>query len=364
LKYKPSIRSRIISRRTYNRALDSAGKTFETWEQTIDRVMRHQEWLWSRAQGKPLSDAQANEIGDLRRLMYSYKATTSGRSLWLGGTEVSKRRESTMFNCSFKRVVTVSDVVDAYWLLLQGCGVGFEPVLGCLSGFSKPVELEIIRSTKTDPNDKGFPYNIERFNHTPYPVSARNNTHWYIRVGDSAEAWAKLPGKLLANKKRCYKLTLDFSEIRPAGTRLASYGWISSGDQQIAVAMEAIVKLMNLKHSQLLSRIDILDILNWLGSTLSSRRSAEIALVPYGDLEWVDFARAKDKYYIENPQRAQSNNSLVFYFKPTKEQLSDIFELMVDCGGSEPGFINATTASKRAPWFKGTNPCGCDLASR
>jgi hypothetical protein len=107
----------------------------------------------------------------------------------------------------------------------------------------------------------------------------------------------------------------------------------------------------------LLSRIDILDILNWLGSTLSSRRSAEIALVPYGDLEWVDFARAKDKYYIDNPQRAQSNNSLLFYFKPTKEQLSDIFELMVSCGGSEPGFINATTASKRAPWFKGVNPC-------
>lgn len=30
---------------------------------------------------------------------------------------------------------------------------------------------------------------------------------------------------------------------------------------------------------------------------------------------------------------------------------------MVESGGSEPGFINAQTATKRAPWFKGCNPC-------
>lgn len=30
---------------------------------------------------------------------------------------------------------------------------------------------------------------------------------------------------------------------------------------------------------------------------------------------------------------------------------------MVDSGGSEPGFINGQAATKRAPWFKGVNPC-------
>ena len=30
---------------------------------------------------------------------------------------------------------------------------------------------------------------------------------------------------------------------------------------------------------------------------------------------------------------------------------------MVDSGGSEPGFINQTAATARAPWFKGCNPC-------
>jgi ribonucleoside-triphosphate reductase len=65
-----------------------------------------------------------------------------------------------MFNCCFGRVETVHAVVDAFWLLLQGCGVGFEPVVGTLSGFTRPVELEIIRSTRTD---KGHPHNVESF---------------------------------------------------------------------------------------------------------------------------------------------------------------------------------------------------------
>ena len=30
---------------------------------------------------------------------------------------------------------------------------------------------------------------------------------------------------------------------------------------------------------------------------------------------------------------------------------------MLDAGGSEPGCINAQEAQRRAPWFKGCNPC-------
>jgi adenosylcobalamin-dependent ribonucleoside-triphosphate reductase len=107
----------------------------------------------------------------------------------------------------------------------------------------------------------------------------------------------------------------------------------------------------------LLSRIDILDLKNHLGTTLSSRRSAEIALVPYGDPEWKTFATAKKNHWETNPQRAQSNNSLMFYHKPDHQELTSIFDLMLDSGGSEPGFINAQAAQKRAPWFKGVNPC-------
>lgn len=358
-----SVRAEVITRRTYNRPLEDG--SFETWEQTVDRVIGHQRWLWERAKKKPwetkdedtkLTREEEKELRELRDLFLDRQALPSGRTLWLGGTEVAKKREASQFNCSFLRIETVHDLVDSYWLLLQGCGVGFEPVVGTLNGFSKPVELEIIHSTKTSFTDKGNPDNVEWFRDGKDSGDINKGIHWHIRVGDSAEAWAKLPGKLLANKIPCYKLTLDFSEIRPAGARLSSYGWISSGDELIADACTKIVKILNIRNNMLLTRIDIMDIMNLLRSTLSSRRSAEICLVPYGDPEWIEFVNAK-KDLAATPWRTQSNNSLLFYHKPSKKELTEIFKAIVDNGGSEPGLINAQAALKRGPWFKGVNPC-------
>jgi len=340
-------RAKIITRRTYNRPLDKENTIFETWPQTVDRVIRHQQWLWERAQQKALSQNQINELNELKTLMIDLKVSTSGRTLWLGGTEVAKRREASQFNCSFTQVETVYDIVDIIWLLMQGCGVGFKPIIGTLTGFMKPIEnIQIINSERTDSN--GSDNNSETV----------EDGIWTITIGDSAEAWAKSAGKLLAGKKDVHTLVLDFSQIRPAGTRLSGYGWISSGDKSIAKAYSAIFKILNRRAGELLTRIDILDVVNWLGTILSSRRSAEIALFEYGEPEWKEFATAKKDWWLSgNEQRVQSNNSLVFKSKPSRNEFVEIFNLMQEAGGSEPGIINQQTALQRAPWFKGSNPC-------
>lgn len=344
-----SLRSQLIARRTYNRPLDEKGSVFETWEQTVDRVINHQAWLWGRSsKAQPNHYEIKSELEELRSLMLDRKVLMSGRTLWLGGTEVAKRREASQFNCSFTHVETVYDVVDVLWLLMQGCGVGFRPIIGQLTGFQKPIEeIEIIRSTRTDKNG-------EQDNSESYDP---DTGVWTIRIGDSAEAWSKSIGKLVSHKFPANKLVLDFSQIRPAGERLKGYGWISSGDESISTAYLAIANIFNRRAGSLLSRIDILDVVNWLGTVLSSRRSAEIALFEVGEDEWEEFAVAKRDWWINNMQRAQSNNSLLFKTKPSKPELQHIFDLMVESGGSEPGFINGQAATKRAPWFKGCNPC-------
>lgn len=342
----PSLRAQLITRRTYNRPTDDTGKNFETWEQTIGRVISHQAWLWERAQTTPLVYTQLEELRELRTLMLDRKVSVSGRTLWLGGTEVAKTREASQFNCSFTHIETIQDFVDVLWLLLQGCGVGFRPIVGQLTGFTKPItDIQVINSTRTTKGGKET--NTESY----------KDGVWTIKVGDSAEAWAKSIGKLMAHPYPAEKLVLDFSQIRPAGERLKGYGWISSGDASIAKAYLAVAQILNNRAGSLLSRIDILDITNWLGTVLSSRRSAEIALFTYGEDEWEEFAVAKKNFWEENIQRAQSNNSLLFKSKPTVEQITGIFDLMVSSGGSEPAFINGQTAIKRAPWFKGVNPC-------
>jgi len=358
---KQDIRAEIVTRRTYARPLDDGG--FETWEDTVNRVIDHQGWLWNRAirfdgnGNKPaLSPRETNELEAFRQLMLDKKVTTSGRTLWLGGTNIAKKRESSQFNCSFTKVETVYDVVDVLWLLLQGCGVGFSPVVGTLNGFLKPIaNIEVVNSTKVVNADDTFEKGNEDNTETTV------DRVWTIKVGDSAEAWAKSIGKLLAGKQDVDKLVLDFSNIRPAGIRLKGYGWISSGDTAISKAYLAIANILNRRAGQLLSRMDILDVVNWLGTVLSSRRSAQIALFEYGEPEWKEFAIAKKEWWLTgNEQRIQSNNSLMFKKKPTTMELQDIFNLMEQAGGSEPGFVNAETALKRAPWFAGSNPC-CEI---
>ena len=345
-----STRANVITRRTYNRPLNDEGTIFENWEETVGRVIEHQQWLWERAKGEELTTEEHLELEELRDLMVDRKATVSGRTLWLGGTNVAKTREASQFNCSFGRSETVHDIVDQFWLLLQGCGVGFEPVRGTLNGFAKPVEVEIIRSTR---KERGFENNQER---TFIRDDGKKVTH--IKIGDSAEAWAKSVGKILALKTPIDCLVLDFTEIRPAGERLKGYGWISSGDETISVAFNHICEILNKRAGQLLTRIDILDLLNHLGTTLSSRRSAEIALMPIDDPEIDEFIVAKKDFWKHgNEHRQQSNNSIVFHSKPTKWELSYIFDRMVEAGGSEPGFVNAESAKRRAPYFKGGNPC-------
>ena len=297
--YIPSLRAQILTRRTYNRALNNEGTLFESWPQTIDRVIEHQRWLWKRQMRRALNKTQEAELEELRGLLLARKVGVAGRTLWLGGTEISKVREACQFNCAHLEIQTVDDMVDALWLLLQCCG-----------------------------------------------------------VGDTAEAWAKSVGKLLAGKYAATKLILDFSEIRPAGTRLTGYGWIGQGDETISVAYRAIAEIMNRRAGQLLRKMDIHDICNWLGTILSTRRSAEISLFEYGSPEWQEFAVCKKDYWNKGqPQRGMSNNSLVFYNKPSRSELRGIFDLMLEAGGSEPGFINGAAALNRAPWFSGVNPC-------
>jgi len=342
-------RSEVVIRRTYARPTNKEETEFETWEEISERVEGHQKWLWERAKGTVLTASQVDELTEFKQLMLDKKVSVSGRTLWLGGTEVAKRREASQFNCSFTEVETVYDVVDVLWLLMQGCGVGFKPIVGTLNGFKQPIPT--ITTKRTVRTSKGGAENNEETFHEGV---------WTIKVGDSAEAWAKSIGKLMAGKKDAQELVFDFSELRPAGERLTGYGWISSGDEAIGKAYVAIAAIMNKKAGQLLTRMDILDIVNWLGTILSSRRSAQIALFEYNKPEWKEFATAKRNYWEDNIQRGQSNNSLVFYEKPEWEDLTTIFNLMEDSGGSEPGFVNGEAATNRAPYFKGTNPC-CEI---
>ena len=56
--------------------------------------------------GYPLKQHQLEELDELRNLLLERKVAVAGRTLWLGGTDISRRREASMFNCAFTNVET------------------------------------------------------------------------------------------------------------------------------------------------------------------------------------------------------------------------------------------------------------------
>ncbi len=336
-------RSQAVAFRTYQRPLNEAGTQFESWDDVASRCFDHQWNLWENTGRTP----DEYELSELLTLIQQKRGLLSGRTLWLGGTDYGRTRACSNFNCSYLRLGTVYDIVDAAWLLLNGCGVGGKPIPGTLHGYLTPIKtVEVVPSIRSK-DYKGRQHNIESF----------ENGEWRISCGDSAEAWAKLIGKLLnPPTNRITRLVLDFTEVRGAGSRLRGYGWICNGSRPLIDAVLRIHEILNRKAGQLLDEIDILDIFNHIGTVLSSRRSAEIALLDYGSPRWLEFAEAKLNYWEDgNEHRRQSNNTLLFWNQPNSGTISGLLHSALH--GGDPGFANGEAARRRAPWFDGCNPC-------
>jgi adenosylcobalamin-dependent ribonucleoside-triphosphate reductase len=347
------IRGEIVAKRTYCR-IKQDGR-YETWEEVCARTIEHQKKLWEEAQGGSLAFEQLEELSELGILQVQKKSLLAGRTLWLGGTEYSTTRACCQFNCCYTPLQTVYDVVDAAWLLLNGCGVGHRCLAGTLHGYMKRLKLVTTPSTR----------------HKDYRGSDTNTETvkdgvWTIKIGDSAESWARTLGKMINPKRECrgaHTLHLDFSELRGPGGRLKGYGWICNGYEPLCKALTATHNILNAKSGELLDEIDILDIINHFGTTLSNRRSAQISLLYYGHPLWRQFVQAKNSILTTDPHRQQSNNSIVFWQKPSIEEIRDLLEMIWENGGAEPGFVNGEAALIKAPWWDGFNPCAEILLS-
>lgn len=341
-------RARAVDLRTYLRPLDDSGSSFETRDQMLRRSMvDHHRTLWTGAGGVP----DERELEELYALGVAGLSAVAGRTQWLGGTPYATSRACCQYNCAYLDVSTVFDLVDTAWLLLNGCGVGFKPKVGTLHGYLKPIrELSIVPSLRSK-EYKGREENVETL-----PCESNDNT-WTISIGDSAAAWAKAGGKMFAPRGiRADHLVLDFSEVRGPGGRLKGYGWICNGYEPLARAFSAFHMILNQSAGNLLDEIQIMDVVNWWGTVLSSRRAAEICLLDAHNPRAAEFSRAKNRYWDGNQQRRQSNNTQLHWHKPSKAELSALLHHADECGG-DPGICNAEAALNKCGWYSGANPC-------
>lgn len=338
--------AKLVYYRTYSRWLPDEGRR-ETWKETCTRAV---EYNCSLA---PTSIYEAQRLFDN---MFNLKQFISGRSLWIGGSEASKKTKLANFNCSFVVIDSIKSLCDLFYLLMVGTGVGVRILpsdVEKLPTFRDNVTL-FAQYNKNSTKQRG----------REYTITEQEDDMFVIKIGDSKEGWVdalRAYLNFMASPSKCNNILIDYTEIRVKGATLSSFGGTASGYESI---MDMFTKIHNVIQNGMFSSkpengrlrpIHCLDICNLIGQNVvvgGVRRTAEIAIIDPHDEECV---HAKDNIQPGMEHRYMSNNSIYQEEKPSREKIHELFNSIRTSG--EPGIINVAEAKRRRSDFAGVNPC-------
>ena len=338
--------AKLVYYRTYSRWLPDEGRR-ETWKETCTRAV---EYNCSLA---PTSIYEAQRLFDN---MFNLKQFISGRSLWIGGSEASKKTKLANFNCSFVVIDSIKSLCDLFYLLMVGTGVGVRILpsdVEKLPTFRDDVKL-LAQYNKNSTKQRG----------REYTITEQEDDMFVIKIGDSKEGWVdalRAYLNFMASPSECNSILIDYTEIRVKGATLSSFGGTASGYESI---MDMFTKIHNVIQNGMFSSkpengrlrpIHCLDICNLIGQNVvvgGVRRTAEIAIIDPHDEECV---HAKDNIQPGMEHRYMSNNSIYQEEKPSREKIHELFNSIRTSG--EPGIINVAEAKRRRSDFAGVNPC-------
>jgi ribonucleoside-triphosphate reductase len=299
----------LTYKRTYARDMGN-GKT-EEFEDTIDRVL-----------AASLTQLHCNfseeEIMMLKDYMMSLKVSVAGRFLWQLGTKTVKTYGlPSLQNCA-------------------GCVVD-EPI----RPFTWAMDMLMLGS--------GVGYNIQQEHISKLPIvnkkfkspTRQDTASADFIVPDSREGWVQLLGKtlksaFLADNKTTF--TYSTQLIRSAGAPIKGFGGTASGPEILVKGITEISTVLEARKGKQLRSVDVLDIMNIIGSIVVAgnvRRSAQIALGDATDIEYLN-AKRWDLGNIPH-WRAMSNNSIVW---DGKEELPEEFWAGYEGKGEPYGLIN------------------------
>jgi len=273
----------ITYKRTYARKLSEHSEETEEFEDTINRIISS-----SNKQLK-VGFTQEEQL-KLKDILMSLKGSVAGRFLWQLGTKtVDTLGLPSLQNCA---TVAVDEPIRpftwAFDMLMLGSGVGFN------------LQREYV-------------YKLPKVVKKKFKIERKDSKDADFIVPDSREGWVKLLGKVL---KSYFYSGEGFSYsticIRGKGTPIKGFGGIASGPEDLVIGIQNICKVLDNRRGKQLRSIDCLDIVNIIAAVVVSgnvRRSAEICIGDFDDLE---FLNAKNWSLGNIPNwRAMSNNTIV-----------------------------------------------------
>jgi len=330
MKRLPTLYQEFIHLSRYSRWLED-NKRRESWEETVNRYFNFFDEHFAE-KGIKINKAVREE---LREAVLNLEVMPSMRSLMTAG-EALKRDNTAGYNCSYIAVNKVRAFDEILYILMCGTGVGFS------------VERQYVEK---------LPTIAEEF----------TNSDTLIVVKDSKEGWAKSFRELVSLLIGGQIPRWDLSHIRPAGSRLKTFGGRASGPQPLEDLFRFTVSTFKKAAGRKLTSIECHDIICKVAEIVvvgGVRRSALISLSNLTDERMRD---AKvGQWWLDNPQRALANNSVAYKEKPEIGTFMEEWLSLYKSKSGERGIFNRQAAQKTvsklgerrdATYEFGTNPC-------
>lgn len=357
----------FIYLRTYSRYINEKGRR-ENWFETVLRTVNYNVMLgvdYKEKHGIEIDwEEERKEAECFFDNLFFLRTFPSGRTLYMGGTEIVKEYPLANYNCCFTAIEDLKDFTEVFYLLMLGCGVGVRLEK------RKAEQLPKVRKIEIEGRyEEGMGVLLTKEEKENTSFSLKGDTV-ILFIGDSKEGWCKglelyfefISSKVYENIK---KVIIDYSYVRPEGERLKRFGGRASGYKSLKKMFEKINAVTAASKGELRT-IDLLDIATIISENVVSggvRRSAMMIICEEDDREVINAKRnlyqVVDGQWIEDTNishRKMSNNSVLYNRIPTKDEIKAILDSIRVNG--EPGFLNNREAMRRKAAFQGCNPCG------
>lgn len=327
----PTLYQDFIHLSRYSRWIEEEGRR-ETWEETVSRYF---DFFIEHLSEECNYKVKKNEAEELKNNILDLNVMPSMRALMTAG-EALYRDNIAGYNCAYVSAGRVRAFDEILYVLMCGTGVGFSVERNFLDKLATIAE-EFEESDTT------------------------------IVVQDSKMGWAKSYKELTSLLIGGQIPKWDLSKIRPAGSRLKTFGGRASGPGPLEDLFIYTVNVYKKASGRKLNSLECHDLICKIAEVVvvgGVRRSALISLSSLTDERMRNSKTGQ--WWHENPQRALANNSVCYKDKPEMGIFMDEWVSLYKSKSGERGIFNRQAAKKTieklgdrrdSDYDFGTNPC-------
>ncbi len=303
----------FIATSRYARWLDDE-KRREYWPETVSRYIEFMDQHLRDTHNYKMDPVLKAELLDA---IINLEVMPSMRALMTAGPALA-RENVAGYNCSYTPVNHPRVFDEILYILMNGVGVGFS------------VERDDINQ---------LPIVNEHF----------EKSTTVIHVADSKAGWARALRELISLLYAGQIPSWDMSAVRPAGSRLKTFGGRASGPAPLEDLFKFTVNIFQNAAGRKLYAMECHDLVCKIAEVVVVGGVRRSALISLSNLSDGRMRNAKSgEWWTDNPQRALANNSVAYTETPGMDAFMEEWLSLYQSKSGERGIFNRQAAQAQA----------------